>query len=119
LIHAPLPAAGDDSPVRSISGEYHVFKSGEAIVRRFIFRVVDKFVKWHQDYRAAKLVKELRSCGARVLISPDARIWGTHGVTLEDDVVISVFKHIFGARRAYRGKNHGIRRVLDCIYHAF
>src|ERR1035438_2726267 len=66
------------------SGEYDVFRSGEAIVRRFIFRVVDKFVKWHQDYLAAKLVNKLHFCGARVLISPDARIWGTHGVTLED-----------------------------------
>jgi len=103
LILAPLPAAGDDSPARSISGEYDVFKSGEAIVKRFIFRVVDKFVKWHQDYLDAKLVRDLRFCGARVSISPDARIWGTAGVTLEDDVGINAFTHIFGAGGVHIG----------------
>ena len=72
-------------------------------MRRFIFRVVDKFVKWHQDYLAAKLVNKLHFCGARVLISPDARIWGTHGVTLEDDVVINAFTHIFGGGGVHIG----------------
>jgi acetyltransferase-like isoleucine patch superfamily enzyme len=42
-------------------------------------------------------MKSLGSCGSRVLISPDARIWGTQKVILEDDVVINAFTHIFGA----------------------
>jgi galactoside O-acetyltransferase len=76
--------------------EYDIFKPGEAIVRRLIFRAVDEFVRRYQEYRRAKLAKELRSCGLGVWISPDARIWGTDGVTLEDNVAINAFTHIFG-----------------------
>ena len=66
------------------------------MVRQLVFRCADKFVDLYQNYRREKLVKSLGSCGSRVLISPDARIWGTHGVNLEDDVVINAFTHIFG-----------------------
>jgi len=66
------------------------------MLRQLIFRCADKFFKLHKDYLNAKLLKSLRFCGERVSISPDARIWGTDAVTLEDDVGINAFTHIFG-----------------------
>jgi maltose O-acetyltransferase len=66
------------------------------MLKRLFFRVIDKFIQWHVEYRNAKLTNELRACGARVSISPDARIWGADRVTLEDDVAINAFTHIFG-----------------------
>jgi maltose O-acetyltransferase len=73
------------------------------MLRELIFRCADKFLELHQKYRYEKLVKSLRFCGARVSISPDARIWGTHGVTLEDDVGINAFTHIFGGGGVHIG----------------
>ena len=70
---------------------------------QLIFRCADKFLELYETYRQAKLVKSLRSCGSRVLISPDARIWGTRGVTLEDDVVINAFTHVFGGGGVHIG----------------
>jgi acetyltransferase-like isoleucine patch superfamily enzyme len=37
------------------------------------------------------------------MISPHAIIWGTRGVTLEDDVVINSFTHIFGGGGVHIG----------------
>jgi acetyltransferase-like isoleucine patch superfamily enzyme len=73
------------------------------MVRQLFFRAIDKFIKWHQHYRREKLGKELRFCGARTWISPDARIWGTDRVTLEDDVAIHAFTHIFGGGGVHIG----------------
>ena len=73
------------------------------MLRRLFFRVVDKFIKWHFEYRNAKLKNELRACGARVSISADARIWGADRVTLEDDVAINAFTHIFGGGGVHIG----------------
>jgi len=61
------------------------------MLRQLIFRCADKFIESYRKYRYEKLVKSLRFCGVRVSISPDVRIWGTHGVTLEDDVGINAF----------------------------
>jgi acetyltransferase-like isoleucine patch superfamily enzyme len=58
--------------------------------------VIDKFIRLHQNYRNEVLLKELRSCGVRVWLGPYVIIWGTHGVTLGDDVAINSFTHIFG-----------------------
>ena len=73
------------------------------MLRQLIFRCADKFLELYGNYRHANLVKSLRFCGARVSISPDARIWGTDGVTLEDDVGINAFTHIFGAGGVHIG----------------
>jgi maltose O-acetyltransferase len=73
------------------------------MLKELVFRCADKFFEMHQNYRNEKLVKSLRSCGARVAISPDARIWGTDGVTLEDDVGINAFTHIFGGGGVHIG----------------
>jgi maltose O-acetyltransferase len=74
-----------------------MISKGEAnMLRQLIFRGIDKLIRWHQKYRNLILMKSLHSCGARVSISPDAIIWGTHGVMLEDDVSINAFTHIFG-----------------------
>jgi acetyltransferase-like isoleucine patch superfamily enzyme len=73
------------------------------MVKQFTFRVIDKLIRWHQNYRTEKLMKELHFCGARVWLSHEARIWGTHGVTLEDDVAINAFTHIFGAGGVHVG----------------
>jgi maltose O-acetyltransferase len=70
---------------------------------QLLFKCVDKFLELYQNYRQAKLVKSLHFCGSRVSISPDARIWGTHGVTLEDDVGINAFTHIFGGGGVHIG----------------
>lgn len=72
-------------------------------MRQLIFRGIDKFIKWHQNYRSAKLTKELHFCGARAWVSADARIWGTDRVTLEDDVAIHAFTHIFGGGGVHIG----------------
>lgn len=37
------------------------------------------------------------------MISPQAIIWGTSGVTLEDDVVINSFTHVFGGGGVHIG----------------
>lgn len=73
------------------------------MLRQLIFRCADKFIESYRKYRYEKLVKSLRFCGVRVSISPDVRIWGTHGVTLEDDVGINAFTHIFGAGGVHIG----------------
>lgn len=73
------------------------------MLRQLMFRCVDKFVQWHEEYRRERLGKSLRFCGARVTISPDARIWGTDTVTVEDDVGINAFTHIFGAGGVHIG----------------
>jgi acetyltransferase-like isoleucine patch superfamily enzyme len=73
------------------------------MLRQLVFRVIETMVRWHREYRNATIVKELHSCGSGVAISPDARIWGTHGVTLEDDVVINAFTHIFGGGGVHIG----------------
>lgn len=73
------------------------------MLSELIFRCADKFIELHQKYRYAKLVKSLRSCGARVSISPNAIIWGTAGVTIEDDVGINSFTHIFGGGGVHIG----------------
>ena len=73
------------------------------MLKRLFFRVIDKLIEWHLEYRNAKLVKELRFCGARVSISPDARIWGADKVTLEDDVGINAFTHILGGGGVHIG----------------
>jgi acetyltransferase-like isoleucine patch superfamily enzyme len=64
--------------------------------RDLIFRCANKFMYWHQAYQTEKLKKALRFCGARVRVSPNAIIWGTDGVTLEDDVEINSYTHVFG-----------------------
>jgi acetyltransferase-like isoleucine patch superfamily enzyme len=72
-------------------------------MRKLIFRCVEKFIRWHQEYRDVLLKQSLDSCGARVMISPHAIIWGTRGVSLEDDVVINSFTHIFGGGGVHIG----------------
>jgi acetyltransferase-like isoleucine patch superfamily enzyme len=73
------------------------------MLSQLIFRCTDKFLELHQSYRSAKLMKSLCSCGVRVSISPDARIWGTDRVTLGDDVGINAFTHIFGGGGVHIG----------------
>jgi acetyltransferase-like isoleucine patch superfamily enzyme len=73
------------------------------MLRRLIFRCADKFIYLHQAYRFEKLRKSLRFCGERVRVSPDAIIWGIHGVSLENDVEINSFTHIFGAGGVHIG----------------
>ena len=63
---------------------------------RLIFKNIERMVRRQQEWRTERMMKELHSCGSNVIISPDARIWGTHAVTLEDEVVINAFSHIFG-----------------------
>jgi len=33
------------------------------MVKQFTFRVIDKLIRWHQNYRTEKLMKELHFCG--------------------------------------------------------
>jgi acetyltransferase-like isoleucine patch superfamily enzyme len=73
------------------------------MLRQLIFRCADKFIYLHQAYRFEKLKKLLLFCGERVRVSPDAIIWGIHGVSLEDDVEINSFTHIFGAGGVHIG----------------
>jgi len=73
------------------------------MLTRVIGKCMDKLLRWHQKYTNENLKKAFASCGQRVMISPDARIWGTHGITLEDDVIINAFTHIFGAGRVHIG----------------
>jgi acetyltransferase-like isoleucine patch superfamily enzyme len=73
------------------------------MLRQLIFRCADKFLGQYQSYRDAKLKKSLRLCGARVSISPDVRIWGADRVTVEDDVGINAFTHIFGGGGVHIG----------------
>lgn len=80
---------------------------------QLIFRWMDKFFELYRSYLQAKLAKSLRFCGARVSISPDARIWGTHGVTLEDDVGINAFTHIFGAGGVHIGARTSISTLCS------
>jgi acetyltransferase-like isoleucine patch superfamily enzyme len=72
-------------------------------MRKLIFKCIEKFMRWHHDYRDILLRQSLDSCGARVMISPQAIIWGTSGVTLEDDVVINSFTHVFGGGGVHIG----------------
>jgi acetyltransferase-like isoleucine patch superfamily enzyme len=72
-------------------------------MRKLIFKCIEKFMRWHQDYRDILLRHSLDSCGERVMISPQAIIWGTRGVTLEDDVVINSFTHVFGGGGVHIG----------------
>lgn len=73
------------------------------MLRQLIFRCADKFIYMHQAYRHEKLKKSLLFCGERVRVSPDAILWGTHGVRLDDDVEINSFTHIFGAGGVHIG----------------
>jgi len=72
-------------------------------MRKLIFKCIDKFMRWHQNYRDILLRQSLDSRGARVMISPQAIIWGTRGVILEDDVVINSFTHVFGGGGVHIG----------------
>ena len=67
------------------------------MLNEFAGRVADRLVRWYQDYHRDQMLSRLKQAGQRLQISPDVRIWGTHGVVLEDDVVINAFTHIFGA----------------------
>jgi acetyltransferase-like isoleucine patch superfamily enzyme len=73
------------------------------MLKRLVFRVIDKMLRWHGEYQTADMVKTFIHCGARVAISPYAIIWGTHGLYVEDDVAIHSFTHIFGAGGVHIG----------------
>jgi len=67
-----------------------------AIISDVLFRSLDKVLRWHLNMRTDRVKSALRFCGERVFISNNAIIWGTDAVTIDDDVVINNFTHIFG-----------------------
>lgn len=79
------------------------------MLKNLLMRVIGKLLWWHGEYTVEQLRKQLAFCGQGVMISHDARIWGTHKVTLEDQVVINAFTHIFGGG----GVHIGARTIIS------
>lgn len=66
------------------------------MLRRLVFRVIERAIWWHRRYRQKMVLKSLKSCGSGVWINHDAVIWGAGGVSVGDDVAINSLTHIFG-----------------------
>ena len=85
---------------------YGCSKAGADMLRRAIYKAVERIIVWHRRYRRQMLLQSLKSCGSEVWINDDVIIWGAGGVSLGDEVAINSMTHIFGSGDYTSGRAH-------------
>jgi len=65
------------------------------MINDLLYRVFDRFLRNHEDFKVRRMKRSFKSCGERVYISPKCFIWSEDCLEVGNDVCIHAFTYIF------------------------